>query len=550
MQKLYLRVVGTTPSKLGSFASTVTRAETSLDDPNGVWQKDRCGKFNNYLNVDLEVQDEEGQLISLEWYCHVEAELRLVMEDGELGDVIDRVNHNSKRIMNKHLEGSARKLMIIDADPQSGAGLRVGGTSRTTIKTRINELSKRGSRNSRFSVIYRPVGEGGENFVIDPKAASSRPLTIYSKVVKSAKDEAVNDHLEQAKLAAKALLSEVEKVDSTLPSSSKEAALVMEILEACRLIQKKLAWQENRQGGGGAHGASHLANQGSSTVFDVFDSLGDIAATSQKLNPDIANSLRDIPWERTDSTTDLGAGAEGGEAINSDTPKEKRQRVGSSFPSQSLMLPYRENNNGFNVIYGGALDTSDDFSIDLLEDYIRERELDDGTVNVTTTLDVTKSGISISLFDDDHDGEFNRDDMARTIARLDIPLTAEMQKRIFEEFDTNNDGVITVKEFIAGVKKREAELIPIFQQIDIDGDGYLTFEELRQSSQLQDISNEAIKELIAFVDSLSTEEPDGRISMQEFVSTFTMLPSGNILASLQTFAKDVSLKRRASSSSM
>jgi hypothetical protein len=182
----YCRVVNTTPSKPTSFASIVTRKETPMDDPNGVWQKDRGGKFNNFLTVELEVQNLQGQSIPLDFYIELECNLHMVMENGEMGVVLDHVDRNSKRLMNKHLEGENGKLTVIDVDPISGLGLRVGGPSRTSVRVRINELSKKGNRNSRFAVRFLVKGQG--SLIIIPEAphlSSSQPLTIYSKVVKS-----------------------------------------------------------------------------------------------------------------------------------------------------------------------------------------------------------------------------------------------------------------------------------------------------------------------------------------------------------------------------
>ena len=502
---MYVRVVATTPSKPAAFASTVTRSQTSMDDVNGVWQKDRGGKFNNYLNVDLEIQDDSGNLIPLDYRVPVEAELVLVMEDGTIGGVLDRVTRSSRRIMNKHLEGEHGKLMIIDADPSTGGGICVGGTSKTTIKTRINELSKKGSRNSRFSVIYRPAGPGSENFIVDPRKASSKPLTIYSKVVKAAKDDSMSNHVEQAKIAAQTLLSEVEKVDPSKASpSSKEAAALMEILEACRIIQKKLEWQTSLN--------QKSTNSGFSPhALSIFENVFFNSGTSSSNNISFHGDSQLL-------------------SANDSTEWNKRMKPGTFEPHASA--------GKVNIVGGPAFESEDgDFSLEALENFVRDLD------SVKTQVNVTNSGLSISLFDENDDGEIDRDEMARGIARLDIPLTAEMQKRIFDEFDTNKDGVITVQEFIQGVKKREAELIPLFEQLDKNNDGYLTFEELRSSALLNNVASESISELISFIDSLSQEEPDGRISLREFLSTFTMLPSGD---SLESFANMVSLHRRNS----
>ncbi|KAH9259134.1 hypothetical protein BASA81_002754 [Batrachochytrium salamandrivorans] len=184
---MFCKVVSTTPSKPSAFASTITREETVISDPNGVWQKDRGGKFNNFLIIDLEVQDASGTPVPLDYFVDLECSLRIVMENGDFGGVLDTVSRTSKRLMSKHLEGQSGKLVVIDADPTTGSGMRIGGSSRTSVKVRINELSKKGSKNSRYSVCFRAVGPGSESFsqLEDVKANASLPLTIYSKVVKT-----------------------------------------------------------------------------------------------------------------------------------------------------------------------------------------------------------------------------------------------------------------------------------------------------------------------------------------------------------------------------
>ena len=133
------RVVSTIPSKPSSFVSIVTREQTIITDPLGVYQKDRGGKYNNYLIVDLEVQDLRGRVLALDYFVDLECDLRIVMENGDFGGVLDTVSKSSNRLMTKHLEGNSGKLVVIDADP-SGSGIRIGGPSRSSVKIRINEL--------------------------------------------------------------------------------------------------------------------------------------------------------------------------------------------------------------------------------------------------------------------------------------------------------------------------------------------------------------------------------------------------------------------------
>jgi hypothetical protein len=49
--KYKIVVISSAPSVATSFASTITREPTQLDDPHGVWQKDKGGR---YVVVDAE----------------------------------------------------------------------------------------------------------------------------------------------------------------------------------------------------------------------------------------------------------------------------------------------------------------------------------------------------------------------------------------------------------------------------------------------------------------------------------------------------------------
>lgn len=187
---MFCRVVSTQLSKPETFCTIDTREKTELMDPKGVWQKDRGGRFANYLVCELEIQDAQGNPLpqTEEHKFDLECELRSVLDNGEHGGVLDVINRTNCNIMLKrHLEGKSKKLIILDADTITGRGLQIGGSQRSFVKFRINELSKMGSKNSRYSVLFRVIGSESERFApVDPnpQLASSYPITIHSKLSK------------------------------------------------------------------------------------------------------------------------------------------------------------------------------------------------------------------------------------------------------------------------------------------------------------------------------------------------------------------------------
>ena len=93
----------------------------------------------------------------------------------------------------------------------------------------------------------------------------------------------------------------------------------------------------------------------------------------------------------------------------------------------------------------------------------------------------------------------------------------EKAENIFKEIDFNNDGCINFSEFLtANFKKEkllsEKALEKAFNLFDIDGNGYITLEELKESMPVEITSKLEWRELIEEVD----KDGDCQISFEEF----------------------------------
>jgi Ca2+-binding EF-hand superfamily protein len=510
MMKYKIVVISSTPSVATSFASTVTREPTHLDDPHGVWQKDKGGRFNNFMSVVLETQDEQSRPINLGRSIPLVATLHGMSEEGVLGEKLDVVSRKDTLVQGKHLEGAAHKLFIITAYPD-GRGLQLGPTAITTVRVRINELSK---KKNRLTVVFTP--EPVANLSLIGSVPKMPPIMVYSKLVHHNPTSSTipMEHSLDAEPGKELMLARDLLSRAHVGCSDEDLKVFHDILEQCRIIQKKIQWQKT----------SH-----------VFATLSATASSRHLISTQSAPSSMSAI-----TTTTATSNSSSNNSSNQPTKKSR------SLPPSS---PLSDNNVGLEFLDDGIndleqfLDGWDNESTTSNNNNNNESSNNNNNnksappsrppVNIEAEVRITPCMLTLELFDLDGDGTVTRSEMKHAInARLELPISEDMHERIFSEFDTNNDGIVTLEEFVAGVKKREDELGPLFDEIDLNGDGYLTFDELRASSILKDVSNDAIRDLIAFVDSLSQEQPDGKISKKEFITTFTMLPSGDSLEKL------------------
>ena len=100
-----------------------------------------------------------------------------------------------------------------------------------------------------------------------------------------------------------------------------------------------------------------------------------------------------------------------------------------------------------------------------------------------------------------------------------FPTDEELQQMI-DESDTNHDGVIDFQEFLDMVRRQEVHQtnepdigLEAFKVFDVDGDGYITADELRQimAKLGETLTDEEVEMMIEEADS----DGDGQISYKE-----------------------------------
>jgi calcium-dependent protein kinase len=116
------------------------------------------------------------------------------------------------------------------------------------------------------------------------------------------------------------------------------------------------------------------------------------------------------------------------------------------------------------------------------------------------------------------DGEISKEELIKCL-EISYPYQEAVQRanKIFKEIDFNNDGSINFSEFLTVNYKKdkllsEETLEKTFQLFDIDGNGYITLDELKESMPIEITSKLEWRELIEEVD----KDGDNQISYDEF----------------------------------
>ncbi|KAL1454954.1 hypothetical protein WDU94_009081 [Cyamophila willieti] len=131
------------------------------------------------------------------------------------------------------------------------------------------------------------------------------------------------------------------------------------------------------------------------------------------------------------------------------------------------------------------------------------------------------------LFDKDGDGSITKEELGRVMRSLGQFAREEELQRMLEEVDINGDGYFSFEEFVEIVynmgatteektaDQEEKELRDAFRVFDKHNRGYISASDLRAVLQClgEDLSEEEIEDMIKEVD----VDGDGRIDFNEFV---------------------------------
>ena len=140
------------------------------------------------------------------------------------------------------------------------------------------------------------------------------------------------------------------------------------------------------------------------------------------------------------------------------------------------------------------------------------------TNQISINQEIKKLKDEFDKIDENKDGEISKEELIKCLET--IYPKAEAIKRtneIFGEIDFNNDNSISFSEFLTVNMKKEKllnedMLTKAFKLFDIDGNGYITVTELKQTMPLQITNNQQWIDLVKEVD----QDGDCQISFEEF----------------------------------
>ncbi|XP_077988227.1 uncharacterized protein LOC144442728 [Glandiceps talaboti] len=128
---------------------------------------------------------------------------------------------------------------------------------------------------------------------------------------------------------------------------------------------------------------------------------------------------------------------------------------------------------------------------------------------------------SFDLFDKNGDGKISSSELRTVMKALGHNPTLAEVKDIIAGVDSNENGSIDFPEYLTVMSKyyttgseNEADILAAFKVFDLDGDGFITADEIRQASQRfgEETTDEEIDAMIQEADLNN----DGKIDYEEF----------------------------------
>ena len=132
-------------------------------------------------------------------------------------------------------------------------------------------------------------------------------------------------------------------------------------------------------------------------------------------------------------------------------------------------------------------------------------------------------------------GSLSRREVKRALARLGLPTTERVLKPMFDECDTNRDGVISYHEFVKYAVRREHELRYVFDDLDSNDDGIIDEVDIRLG--LGDLGLRASDEQIRLLIQKMDQTNDGVITFAEFQHFLMLLPNDSLEEYFDQWAK-------------
>lgn len=119
-------------------------------------------------------------------------------------------------------------------------------------------------------------------------------------------------------------------------------------------------------------------------------------------------------------------------------------------------------------------------------------------------------------FDLNHDNYIQKEELKSVMQKMGQAPTTEELNAMFEAADQDKDGKISFEEFvnIAKANPLSLSLKVVFEELDVDDDGFITRSELRTAFQRmgRPLNDQEINAIFKHVDTNN----DGKINFQEF----------------------------------
>ncbi|XP_030520922.2 calmodulin-like [Rhodamnia argentea] len=126
---------------------------------------------------------------------------------------------------------------------------------------------------------------------------------------------------------------------------------------------------------------------------------------------------------------------------------------------------------------------------------------------------------AFGLLDQDGDGYITTKDLGTLMRTFGQVPTESGLRNMFDQVDANHDGAIDFQDFLKFMARRMEELKEAFRSFDLDGDGFISAEQLHQvlTTLWGQLTDEEAEELIHAADVAD----HGKINYEEFLMFMT-----------------------------